>query len=217
MEKQITVGCDYLVMTQQKAEKLGYPEGAFSHDLHGHENDILPNDANKAVVALLRASRLLEKAFQWLIHSATPLGAYGFQVFQRGIPEQTIIPDDEWITRDLVMMCWASLERWKVIGDKESQQWCFHYAEKIMERQIPVDQSENGFYGHFYEFSSLRHSESAWIHGIVPSEEGVQFGTDLGGFFPNYLIPVIEMVKLWPDHPDAVRWKNMLSSFSNGT
>jgi hypothetical protein len=231
LEKQIIVGCDYLVMTQQKAAELGYPEGAFSHDLHGHENDILPNDANKAVVALFRASRLLsgkfairktryreagEKAFQWLVRSAGPLGDYGFQVFQRAIPEDTVIPDDEWVTRDLVMMCWASLERWKLAKDEESKQWCHHYAQKIMERQIPEDSSEQGFYGHFYEFTSLNHSESAWIHGIVPSETGAQFGTDLGGFFPNYLIPVIEMVKLWPDHPDAVQWKKMLADFSNG-
>jgi hypothetical protein len=231
LEKQIMVGCDYLVMTQHKASELGYPEGAFTHDLHGHEHDILPNDANKAVVALMRASRLLsgkyairktryreagEKAFQWLINGATPLGRYGFQVFQRGIPENTRIPDDEWVTRDLVMMCWASLERWKVLQDEESKQWCCHYAEKIMERQVPMKQSENGFYGHFYEFSSLKHTESAWVHGIVPSDSGAQYGTDLGGFFPNYLIPVIEMVKRWPDHPDAQRWRDMLDNFSHG-
>ena len=231
LEKQIIVGCDYLVMTQEKALELGYPEGAFTHDLHGHEHDILPNDANKAAVALFRASRLLsgkyairktryreagEKGFQWLINHATPLGGYGFQGFQRGIPENTIIPDDEWVTRDLVMMCWASLERWKVRKDEESQQWCQHYAQQVMERQIPEEKAEHGFYGHFYEFTSLNHSESAWIHGIVPVEGGTQFGTDLGGFFPNYLIPLIEMVKLWPEHPDASGWKNMLANFSKG-
>jgi hypothetical protein len=111
---------------------------------------------------------------------------------------------------------WASLERWKLAKDEESKQWCSHYAQKIMERQIPEENSEQGYYGHFYEFTSLKHSESAWIHGIVPSEEGAQFGADLGGFFPNYLIPVIEMVNLWPDHPDAESWRNMLANFSTG-
>jgi len=41
---QITVGCDYLVMTQAKARELGFEPGAMSHDLLGHEKDILPQD-----------------------------------------------------------------------------------------------------------------------------------------------------------------------------
>ncbi|MDZ7606597.1 MAG: hypothetical protein U5K79_13645 [Cyclobacteriaceae bacterium] len=61
---QIIVGCDYLVMTQKKAKELGYADGTFTHDLHGHEHDILPNDANKAVVALMRAVRLLPDEYQ---------------------------------------------------------------------------------------------------------------------------------------------------------
>jgi hypothetical protein len=51
-------------MTQQKAKELGYPDGAFSHDLHGHEHDVLLNDATKAAVALFRAARLLPDEFR---------------------------------------------------------------------------------------------------------------------------------------------------------
>ncbi len=40
--KQITVGCDYLVMLEKKATELGFPIGAMSHDLHGHEKDVIP-------------------------------------------------------------------------------------------------------------------------------------------------------------------------------
>ncbi|MGF1637829.1 MAG: hypothetical protein ACFCUU_12200 [Cyclobacteriaceae bacterium] len=231
LEKQITVGCDYLVMTQKKAKELGYADGAFTHDLHGHEHDILPNDANKAVVALVRAHRLLsnkyadkkniyletaKKAYQWLLLEAKPMGSHGFQVFQRGIPLDTEIPKDEWVTRDLVMMCWASIEMWKVDQSEATKKNCIDYAKKIMDRQIEKNQSENGFYGHFYEFSSLKHSESAWIHGIVPADDGVEFGTDMGGFYPNYLMPIIEMLQLWPKHEDAKKWKTMLSDFANG-
>jgi len=228
---QIVIGCDYLVMTQKKAKELGYADGSFTHDLHGHERDILPNDANKAVVALMRAHRLLpekyaakrkeyldagEKAYQWLVHEAKPMGSYGFEVFQRGIPMDTPIPKDEWVTRDLVMMCWASLEKWKVDQSEESKEKCIEYAQKVMDRQISKEQAEHGFYGHFYEFTSLKHSESAWIHGIVPSKKGSQFGTDMGGFYPNYLIPIIEIYQLWPDHQDAPKWKTMLTDFSKG-
>ncbi len=231
VEKQVTVGCDYLVMTQQKAEELGYPEGSLTHDLHGHEHDILPNDANKAVVALFRASRLLsdryalqkeayreagEKAFQWLIHTAKPMGRYGFEPFQRGLPPDTPVPTDEWVTRDLVMMCWASLERWKVLRNEASGKICRDYATRVMQRQISRDRSEHGFYGHFYEFSSLKHSESAWVHGIVPAEGGVEFGTDIGGFYPHYLLPIIDMIRIWPDDPDAGNWREMLVHFVDG-
>jgi hypothetical protein len=84
---QITVGCDYLVMTQDKAEELGFPKGSMSHDVKGHEKDILPHDAMKAVIALAKAVQLLpekhnekkqkyaeaaKKAFQWLTTSAKP-------------------------------------------------------------------------------------------------------------------------------------------------
>jgi len=87
--KQITVGLDYLVMLQKKAEELGYPKGAMSHDLHGHEKDILPNDAAKAAIALARGARVLpdafkdrkdtyrqsaELAFTWLQTRAKPMG-----------------------------------------------------------------------------------------------------------------------------------------------
>jgi hypothetical protein len=38
----------------------------------------------------------------------------------------------------------------------------------------------------------------------------------MGGFYPNYLVPIIEMLKLWPDHEAAVNWKQMLMDFTEG-
>lgn len=231
LEKQITVGCDYLVMTQKKAKELGYAEGAFTHDLHGHEHDILPNDANKAVVALMRAYRLLsdkysekkeiyreaaEKAYQWLVTDAQPLGSHGYEKFQRGLPADAAIPKDEWVTRDLVMMCWAALEKWKVDQAESTKQKCVEYAQQTIDRQISKDSAMMGFYGNFKEFGSMAHSESSWVHGIVLGAKGSEFGTDMGGYYPNYLMPVIEMLKLWPDHESAPAWRRMLVDFTEG-
>jgi len=230
IEEQITVGCDYLVMTQKKAKVLGYAEGSFTHDLHGHEHDILPNDANKAVVALMRAYSLLsekysdkkkeyleagEKAYSWLITKAKPMGEHGYEKFQRGLSQDTKIPTDEWVTRDLVMLCWASLEKWKVDKSELAKSKALEYAQQVMDRQVK-EKDSNGFYGHFLEFASMKHTESAWVHGIVPSPKGSEFGTDMGGFYPNYLMPIVEMLQLWSDHEDAVQWKSMLSSFVEG-
>jgi hypothetical protein len=224
--KQITVGSDYLVMTQDKARELGFPPGAMSHDLLGHEKDVLPNDAMKAVIALARSARLLpasyqdrkaryqaeaELTFNWLIRKARPMGNYGLSLFQRGLPDGTLVPADEWQTRDLVTLCWAALELWKlnVNGTKDI---AVQFARQIMVRQIPEEKQESGFFGHFLEFDSMDHSEKSWIHGIVNN----QFGADIGGIYPNYLMPLIDMIKLWPDHGDAGKWKDTLSRFAYG-
>ncbi len=224
--KQITVGCDYLVMLQEKASALGFAKGAMSHDLHGHEKDILPNDAMKAVIALAGGARILpdsfsekknryqktaELTYRWLRNVTKPMGNYGLSLFQRGLPEGTKIPDDEWQTRDLVTLCWAALELSKldVKGVKED---AIGYARQIMSRQIPEDKNEIGFWGHFREYDSLPHSEKAWIHGIVHA----QFGADIGGVYPNYLMPLISMTKIWSDHEDMAAWKETLRKFAYG-
>jgi len=224
--KQITVGCDYFVILQKKASELGFAPGSQSHDLLGHEKDILPNDAMKTIVALSKAIRLLpaeysEKikiyketatlSFKWLINVAKPLGDRGLSRFQRGIAEAPIIPADEWQTRDLVMLCWASLEQFK-IGNDAAKAEAIKFADQIMQRQIVKEKAEKGFFGHFIEYPSLPHSEKSWIHGIVNN----QFGADIGGIYPNYLMPLIEMLKLWADHEAALKWKTCLEQFVNG-
>lgn len=227
---QITVGCDYLVMTQNKAEELGFPKGSMSHDIKGHEKDILPHDAMKAVVALAKAVQLLpekyadkkrkyseaaKKAFYWLTTSAKPMGDYGYMKMQRGLLADAEIPKDEWLTRDLLTLCQDSLEMLK-LGNTDSIEMAFDFTRKVMARQIPKEKAESGFYGHFYEFDGMKHSEPSWIHGIVPAKNGVEFGADMGGIYPNYLMPVIELLKNYPGHEDTGKWKQTLSDFAYG-
>ena len=230
LHEQLTVGCDYLVMTQAKAEELGFPKGSLSHDLLGHEKDILPHDAAKAVVALLRTVQTLpddfqEKkdqyratayhAYQWLVTQAQPMGDYGYSRFQRGLPEDTPIPADEWPTRDLLILCQVALEMVKH-GRPEAKEEAVQRARQLMDRQITRERSESSFYGHFKEYDSLPHSEPSWTHGIIATPEGSQFGTDMGGIYPNYLMPLLEMIRRWPDHADATRWKETLRRFTDG-
>ena len=226
---QINVGCDYLVMTQEKAGELGFPAGSMCHDIKGHEKDILPHDAMKAVIALSKAARLLpekfeekkqkyaeaaNKAFQWLTTTAQPMGEYGYMKMQRGLPANAEIPK-EWPTRDLLLMCRASLEM-HLLGVPGAENKAFDFARKVLVRQITPEKSTTGFYGHFYEFDSMQHAEPSWTHGIVPSEKGVEFGTDMGGIYPNYLLPLIELLKTYPEHEDAEKWKQTLTVFANG-
>lgn len=226
IHEQLVIGCDYLVMTGEKARELGYPAGALSHDLLGHEEAILPNDAVKAIVALYRTVRLLpeeyagkkvrylqtaDQTYRWLRTTAKPMGGYGFAHSQRGIDPLTSIPGDEFQTRDLVLMCWGALEKWKTEGG-ETIKDCFELARQIMKRQIPKNQSESGYYGHFREYESLEHSEKSWTHGIVRNE----FGADIGQFYPNYLVPFIEILNLWPQHEEAGEWRKCLEDFTYG-
>jgi len=225
---QIAVGCDYLILTQNKAEDLGFAKGSMSHDVKGHEKDILPHDAMKAVVALAKAVQLLpqkydskklkyaeaaKKAFSWLVNTAQPMGEYGYVKMQRGLAADASIPKDEWLTRDLLMMCRASLEMLK-LGMPEAKEQAIVYARKVIARQISQENGESGIYGHFKEFDSMNHSEPSWCHGIVPSKNGVEFGADMGGIYPHYLMPMVEMIKQWPEHEEAGKWKETLHSFA---
>jgi hypothetical protein len=219
-----------LVLTQQKAEELGFPSGSMSHDVIKHQNDILPHDAMKAVVALAKAVQLLpdkyekerkiysdvaKKAFRWLTTSAKPMGDYGYVRMQRGLPDEAEIPKDEWPTRDLLIFCKACQEMY-VLGDADAKELAFEFSRMVMARQIPKEKAENGFYGHFLEFDSMTHSETSWSHGIVPGTQGAQFGADMGGIFPNYLMPIIDLLKAHPQHVDSQNWRQTLNDFAYG-
>ncbi|MDX1285122.1 MAG: hypothetical protein R3182_08925, partial [Draconibacterium sp.] len=228
--EQITCGCDYLLLTQEKAHELGFPKGAMSHDVLGHEKDILPHDVSKAVVALMKAVKLLpdsysekklkyERAaklsFSWLINTAKPMGDYGYVKMQRSLSDEVKIPKDEWPTRDLITMIRASLEMFNG-GMLDAKDLAIDFAQQVMLRQIQKEQAMSGFYGHFYEFGSLDHAEPSWTHGIVPGQQGSQFGTDMGGVYPNYLAPIIELLEMFPAHGDVEKWKQMLRDFAYG-
>ena len=230
IHEQIICGCDYLVLTQNKARELGFETGAMSHDVLTHSSDILPHDASKAVVALMKSVRLLpdsfkEKkaeyvttaklAFGWLVNKAKPMGDYGYVKMQRGISDQVEIPGDEWPTRDIMTMLQASMEMVKG-GDDSAEPLIFEYANQVMSRQIPKEKAMHGYFGHFYEYSGLPHAEPSWTHGIVPAQGGAQFGTDMGGIYPHYLMPFIELLNWYPNHDDAGKWKACLNDFTNG-
>jgi hypothetical protein len=226
IEDQVVNGCNYLVVTQDKAAERGEADGALCHDVIGHEKEILPNDANKAVVAWRRTARILsdrhaddrsrfasaaDRAWRWLREDARPMGDYGFSRFQRGLPDDTPVPGNVWPTRDLVMLCWGAFEGWRA-GDESAKQACVDVARQIMARQVSAEEPEAGFYGHFREFDTVGFTEKSWTHSIM---DGV-FGVDAGGSFPNYLVVLVEMLEAWPDHADAPAWRQTLTHFANG-
>ena len=223
--EQITIGSDYLVKTQEQAKKNGHAAGAMCHDLLEQEKYVLANDTVKAVVALYKSVLALPSTFsaqkatykaaadlglQWLLTKARPSGDTGFNWKQRGLSKDVAIPKGEWLTRDLISLCWAALEGFKN-GNITHKEVCIDFATKIIQRQFTKENKEQTYYGHFKEFDSLPHSQSLWVHGVEKT-----YGADVGGIFPNYILSFFEMLDLWPEHKDAPKWKIALHNYAYG-
>lgn len=220
LQKQIIHGCDYLGICQDKAQKIGFPEGALIHEIPNHMV-VIPGDVAQSVVAFTRASRLLAdvcpdksdeyltravKAYEYMLNKAHPYGPEGFSHMNHGAPADFNVPN-EWMTRDLVMMVWGGVELWSS-GKLEYKKDAIRIARSVMKRQVPESRSEDGLYGHFYAFDSCNFTEKANTHHHV--------GHDTGSTFPNYIMPFFEMCGRWYDHPEAAEWRKTIRDFAYG-
>lgn len=230
--EQILVGLDYIAFCQDKARELGKGEGAIIHEWPKHTNTIT-GDTALGAVCFARAARALasakpdksaeyltraERSFRWLDEHGPVLHPGGtsftgekqphdgFNRRAHGAPEGFVRPD-EWMTRDLVTMLWCAVELAQ--ADRPGYlDVSAHYARQIRVRQIGKAQAEGGYFGHFRTYASSGFSEKAWIHHHM--------GYDAGGTFPHYLMPLIAMTRLWPDHPDILEWRQTVHDFAYG-
>ncbi len=231
---QILVGCEYLAHLQNKARSLDLGDGAVVHE--DRQRDVVTGNVAKAAMIFARVGRLLPtrhaqnrdellaralRAFAWVEERGPVINAEA-QVFYphvHGAPEGAGPPVGRWMTRDLVMMMRACVELAQT-GQHAYRAKAIHYAKRVMERQVPKAQREGPFYGHFYTyddytaFGGQRFTEKANIHCGAWSKEGRIYNK--GGHYPHYLIPLIEMITLWPDHPDADRWRSCVRDFAYG-
>ncbi|MFP4662743.1 MAG: hypothetical protein ACLFPF_11160 [Halanaerobiales bacterium] len=218
--RQVIQGCDYLALCQDKAVKIGFPEGSLIHEIPNHMQ-VIPGDQVKAAVAFTRASRYLTeiypeksdeyleraiKLYNYILKDLEPYGHTGFSYMNHGAPKDFRIPD-EFMTRDLVMMMWAGVELW-ISGQLRYQKDVIRIARQVMNRQVNEDNKEGEFYGHFYTFDNCIYTEKANTHHHI--------GHDTGSTFPHFLIPFIEMVDRWYDHPDVELWKKTVKDFAYG-
>jgi len=218
LTRQIIHGCQYLADCQDKAESLGFGRGAMVHEIPTALR-VLPNDVMQSMVALAHASRLLsethpeksaeylgraENGYKWL-QTAKPLEE-GFSAFAHGAPPGFVKPA-EWMTRDLLLLAWGALELF-LAGRAAYREDAVAFARQVLQRQVPKEKAEGEFYGHFYTFASSDFTEKAWVHHHV--------GHDTGATFPHYLIPLIEMCRLFPEHPEAASWRQAIYNFTTG-
>ncbi len=220
--EQLVVGADYITVCQDKAKEIGFQEGAVIHEMRENFKVVTGNVAKTAMI-LARISRLIKKdqpelaenykqrsikAYNWISKFGPVLhwdnGNNNFAI-THGAPYGMHKPPKEWMTRDLVMMMWASVELYKC-GETSYKEKAVDYAQKIMARQVPKSKAEEGLYGHFYTYDSFDFTEKADIHCGAWNANYKAYNQ--GGHFPHYLIPLIEMTNLWPDHKDVAAWKS---------
>ncbi len=222
VEAQIINGCDYLALLQDRALALGYARGAVCHQTPTLEEPVLIGDVSKAALAFARAATQIDDgkkaedyrqraawSLEWL-RSAEPLGNVGFQPRAHGASSDFIAPK-EWMTRDLLMAMWATLELAQH-GDEAYQNECCDYAARILRRQVPRERAEGPYYGHFYLFDSTDITEKAWSHNM----ENRVLGVDNGATYPHYLLPLLQMCRVWPEHADRPDWERALRDFAYG-
>ncbi|MBB6430268.1 hypothetical protein HNQ40_002074 [Algisphaera agarilytica] len=234
LQDQLIRGCDYMARLQDKAEVEGLGRGVVIHE--DRDRDVVTGNIAKAAAVFARVSRLIQThnpeksaeyleraklAFDWLEDHGPvdPVGEQDFFAAVHGAPKGSAPPDGQWMTRDLVTMTRAAFELCRA-GEADYQDRAVAYADLLMQRQVPEDEAEHGYFGHFYtydhfdSFDGIRFTEKANIHCGAWSKEGRLYNK--GGHYPHYLLPLIDMTREWPDHPDAERWKQTLHRFAHG-
>lgn len=232
--KQILRGCEYLAYLQDKAKVLELGNGAVVHE--DRQKDVVTGNVAKAAMIFARAARLLKQsyrqksieyikraqsAFGWIEKSGPIVNSeeQTFYAYVHGAPDGTLPPKNQWMTRDLIMMIRASVELFRA-GEVRYKQNAVQYADIVIGRQVAQPDKEGCFYGHFYTYddfsfcNNIRFTEKANIHCGAHSKDGRIYNK--GGYYPNYLIPLLDMIAVWPDHPDANKWRQCLYDFAYG-
>lgn len=231
---QLLRGCGYMARLQDRARDLGLGDGCVVHE--DRDTDVVTGNVAKAAAIFARVSRLIKqhnpqssieyldrgkRAFAWIEDNGPvmPQGAQDFFPHVHGAPVGSSPPDGQWMTRDLVMMARAAVELFRA-GETDYKSKAVFYARAIMNRQVSEAQTEEGLFGHFFTyedfsaFGGVRFTEKANIHCGAWSTDGRIYNK--GGHYPHYLLPLIDMLSLWPDHPEASAWKHCLSQFCFG-
>ena len=231
---QLIRGCDYIVHLQNRAKNLGFGDGPVVHE--DRDKDIVTGNIVKTATTLARVSRLIHKkdikksidylnrskmAFAWIDKNG-PVDQNGAQDFfshVHGAPIGSVPPKGQWMTRDLFSMIEAAIQL-SLAGQSGYKEKAIYYANLAISRQVPKNNSEAGFYGHFYTFDNFdsfngeKFTEKANIHCGAWSEEGRIYNK--GGHQPHWILPLIQMLKLWPDYPGSSLLRECLFNFTYG-
>ncbi len=218
IREQIVVGCDYLSSCMDIARLIGKKDGAIVHDIPRFTMTI-PSDMGMSVTALARASMQLyelypDKAsvylknaiagYEYILHELTPYGDEQVNRPLLGMKDSDPLPN-EYMTRDLLLFMSAGIALYKA-GQTQYKDSIINFANMVMSRQVQKANAQEGIYGHFYTFDSLKVTEKSFIHHDV--------GHDTGGVFPHYIEPFFDMCFMWSNDEDIQKWKSTITSFA---
>ncbi|WP_136464772.1 cellulase N-terminal Ig-like domain-containing protein [Flagellimonas onchidii] len=232
--KHIVHGTDFLTYLQDKADSLQLGYGTVIHE--DRQTDVVTGNVAKAAMIFARVSRLIKpqtssksedylerakRAFQWIEKNGPVINEEEQLFFApvHGAPKGSLPPQQQWMTRDLLMMVRASVELFKA-EEEDYKDKAIHYAQKVMARQVPKSKKEGSYYGHFYTYGTYEQwngypfTEKANIHCGAWSHQGRIYNK--GGHYPHYLLPFIDMMRLWPKHKDTKHWQKTLKNFAYG-
>lgn len=230
LARQIMHGCDYLVLCQQRAADLGWPPGSVVHELPNHPV-LIPQDQGQFVVALAKASRYIYEldrargmdylnraaaAYEFLTRQCQPAALPHFSAKLHGAPESYFprppgegpgVRETGFMTADLLMMVWGAVELAKS-GRPEYLEEAVRRAGQILSRQVRPEAPEGEFYGHFYAFDDHLFTEKAFTHHHV--------GHDTSLMFNHYIVALLDLCDLLPEHPEEPRWRQAARDFAYG-
>lgn len=210
---------DYLAHLQRLAAEDGYDDGRIAHDQLTNRPHHLPADAFRMAWTCARAANLVpgvdageyrrraRRALDWAMANPT---VHNLQPRPHGLAPG-FEPPLEHRTADLLVALGARFELAKS-GDAHDRDRAIGLAKEILSRQVKPEQAEDGIFGHFRTFSSASVTEKSWTHHL----ETNTFGTDCGQVYPHYVVPLIQMLRAWPEHPEAERWHSALHMFAYG-
>jgi hypothetical protein len=212
-QAQIAVGCRLLDLLQDEAGRRGLPAGSLVHEMLRAPQP-LARDALWAALAWAMAAHAIggdagaawraraRAALQWweqapIEHARMDAVAHGWT--------SGYVPPAERPVGDLALAAWA----WSTLAEQVDDAACMTaaaYADKVMALQIAPAGSRP--HGHFWEFSDRRHPAALCTHNNI--------GPDTGDCGMPPALALAMLLKRWPRHADAGRWRDACQAHAIG-
>lgn len=212
--EQIRVGCRLLDLLQDLGPAAGLPAGALVHEQF-RARRALARDALWAALAWARAARALggAAAAGWRARAGAALGWWAaLPVDHAGMDPVAhgwrpgYVPPPERPVGDRALAAWAHAELAESPDDGHGRAAAAH-ARAVLDLQI-APAGAGRPHGHCWEFADRAHPAPVWTHNNI--------GPDTGDSGVPPLLPVALLLRRWPSHPDAGRWREALHAHAEG-
>jgi hypothetical protein len=211
---QMRHGADYMVICQK-------PNGSFCSEYYTAPDLITWHKSLLATIALVqvyevtRDTRYLtaaEAGWDWIM--SRPEFTPGD--IAADLPDTRMIfdlpapwlPPQELRTRDKLLLVWGGAEFFKATGDAAYKSVALTYAGQVYDNQfLDYTKAVEGMYGNFYAWTNSDLFQKSWEHG------GWHYNN--GAVLPDHVLGLIELVELFPNDPNWLRWRYVLRVYKD--